>query len=192
MSANRPACSLDVSRRQASSVSYFWPLQHSTGSELLKAATQTVTTSILQTKRDIDNSWCRALPWMKKQTRGSKGCHLCPGTCLESLGVCLSSGLLIPSGVLCTGQGNLSRGLGYCFKPAFKGLSGANHLPSFWMLPLSKAFLCTGHTSEGERAVNLEGWLTWFRKWGIESGTFLIPVRSPQTTNAIFAVIHGK
>lgn len=62
----------------------------------------------------------------------------------------------------------------------------------FWVFPLSKPFLHMGYTSEGERAVNLEGWPTRFRKHSIKSRTSLIPVDSPQTPHTILAVIHWK
>lgn len=62
----------------------------------------------------------------------------------------------------------------------------------FWVFPLSKLFLHMGHTSEGERAVDLEGWLARFRKHSVKSRTSLIPVDSPQTPHTILAVIHGK
>lgn len=65
------ARSFDVSWRQASSVSYFWTLQHSTGSEFLNAVPQL---KYYNQDTQYRQQLIWFLPWMEKQIGGEGNC----------------------------------------------------------------------------------------------------------------------
>lgn len=95
---------------------------------------------------------------MEKQTGSWSRWKLFPGTCLRSLGLCLTSGLLTMSRALCTGKGNMSPSGSHQFKPVFKGLSRASHLCVFLSVcapPLHQTVSLAGMHIPGERAVYL-------------------------------------
>lgn len=164
MTANMPARSFDVSRRQTSSVSYFWPSKHSTGSELLKAVSQTVITWILQSKHMIETIDLGSVYLRRRRRLGAGG----DGSCIrelawDHLGFVWTQAPWPWPGLFAQGRGIwvvvwLDLKVRHWPKSAFKDLSRTDNLCVFlsgWFFPTQRPFLYRGIHIWGERAVHV-------------------------------------